>query len=171
MVLDADLDAPGVASMLAGHGGATAPWGIVDYLLERRLMRDVQPDAVIHLAARPRVRFTVEQPLQSSTANLLGTIAVLDSLLRAELIGKTRFVPCVLLGKEITRRVASEVQNDLGAMLDLVERDGERIILDRRGKSVAALVPITDIGLLREIEGRLDNEAATEAHKKADQLP
>ncbi len=57
-----------------------------------RLMRDVQPDAVIHLAARPRVRFTVEQPLQSSTANLLGTIAVLDSLLRAELIGKTRFV-------------------------------------------------------------------------------
>ena len=26
-----------------------------------------QPEAVIHLAARPRVRFTVEQPLQSST--------------------------------------------------------------------------------------------------------
>ena len=57
-----------------------------------RLMRAAQPAAVIHLAARPRVRFTVEQPLQSSTANLLGTIAVLDSLLRAELIGKTRLV-------------------------------------------------------------------------------
>ena len=57
-----------------------------------RLMREAQPEAVIHLAARPRVRFTVEQPLQSSTANLLGTIAVLDSLLRAELIGKTRLV-------------------------------------------------------------------------------
>ena len=57
-----------------------------------RLMRDAQPEAVIHLAARPRIRFTVEQPLQSSTANLLGTIAVLDSLLRAELIEKTRFV-------------------------------------------------------------------------------
>ena len=57
-----------------------------------RLMREAQPEAVIHLAARPRVRFTVEQPLQSSTANLLGTIAVLDSLLRAELIEKTRFV-------------------------------------------------------------------------------
>ena len=52
------------------------------------LMREAQPEAVIHLAARPRVRFTVEQPLQSSTANLLGTITVLDSLLRAELIGK-----------------------------------------------------------------------------------
>ena len=57
-----------------------------------RLMREAQPEAVIHLAARSRVRFTVEQPLQSSTANLLGTIAVLDSLLRAELIEKTRFV-------------------------------------------------------------------------------
>ena len=57
-----------------------------------RLVRAAQPDAVIHLAARPRVRFTVEQPLASSTANLLGTITVLDSLLRAELIGKTRFV-------------------------------------------------------------------------------
>jgi UDP-glucose 4-epimerase len=57
-----------------------------------RLMREAQPAAVIHLAARPRVRFTVEQPLQSSTANLLGTISVLDSLLHADLIGKTRLV-------------------------------------------------------------------------------
>ena len=57
-----------------------------------RLMREAQPEAVIHLAARSQVRFTVEQPLQSSMANLLGTITVLDSLLRAELIEKTRFV-------------------------------------------------------------------------------
>jgi len=57
-----------------------------------RLIRAARPDAVIHLAARPRVRFTVEQPLASSTANLLGTITVLDSLLRAELVEKTRFV-------------------------------------------------------------------------------
>ena len=37
VVLDADLDAPGVGSLLAAHDGATAPWGIVDYLLERRI--------------------------------------------------------------------------------------------------------------------------------------
>ena len=43
VVLDADLDAPGVASMLAGHGGATAPWGIVDYLLERRVRGNAEP--------------------------------------------------------------------------------------------------------------------------------
>ena len=65
---------------------------VVDASEMVRLMREVQPNAVIHLAARPRVQFTVERPLQSSTVNLLGTIAVLDSLLRAELIRKTRFV-------------------------------------------------------------------------------
>ena len=43
VVLDADLDAPGVASLLAGHDGATAPWGIVDYLLERRVCADMDP--------------------------------------------------------------------------------------------------------------------------------
>lgn len=43
VVLDADLDAPGVASLLAGHDGATAPWGVVDYLLERRVCQEVEP--------------------------------------------------------------------------------------------------------------------------------
>ena len=37
-VLDADLDAPGVGSLLAGHDGVTAGCGIVDYLLEQRLL-------------------------------------------------------------------------------------------------------------------------------------
>ena len=41
-VLDADLDAPGVGYMLAGHDGATAPCGIVDYLLERRVLKDTE---------------------------------------------------------------------------------------------------------------------------------
>ena len=39
-VVDADLDAPGVGSLLAGRDGAVAPWGIVDYLLERRVVGD-----------------------------------------------------------------------------------------------------------------------------------
>ena len=43
VVVDADLEAPGVASLLAGHDGATAPWGIVDYLLERRVCLDMEP--------------------------------------------------------------------------------------------------------------------------------
>jgi len=38
VVLDADLDAPGLGSLLTGHDGSTASWGIVDYLLEKPIL-------------------------------------------------------------------------------------------------------------------------------------
>ena len=38
VVLDVDLDAPGVGFLLSAHDGATAPWGIVDYLVEQPLL-------------------------------------------------------------------------------------------------------------------------------------
>ena len=38
--------------------------------------------------------------------------------------------------------------------LDLVQRDSTRIMLDQKEKGVAAMVPITDIALLRGIEDR-----------------
>ncbi len=41
-VLDADLDAPGVGYLLAGHDGSTAQWGIVDYLLEQRVLKETE---------------------------------------------------------------------------------------------------------------------------------
>lgn len=46
-VLDFDLDAPGVGSLLAGYDGATAAWGIADYLLERPIAAD---DGTLDLA-------------------------------------------------------------------------------------------------------------------------
>jgi len=49
---------------------------------------------------------------------------------------------------------------------DVVNRSAygkERIVLTRRGKSVAAVVPIEDLELLEEIEDRLDVEAARKA--------
>ena len=39
-VVDADLDAPGVGSLLAGQDGVVASSGVVDYLLERRIAGD-----------------------------------------------------------------------------------------------------------------------------------
>ena len=39
-VLDADLDAPGVGSLLAGYDGTVASYGITDYLLEQRILRE-----------------------------------------------------------------------------------------------------------------------------------
>jgi hypothetical protein len=43
VVLDADLDAPGVGSLLAGYDGATAAQGIVDYLLEQPILEAGNP--------------------------------------------------------------------------------------------------------------------------------
>ena len=37
-VVDADLDAPGVGTLLAGHEGAVASCGVTDYLLEQRIL-------------------------------------------------------------------------------------------------------------------------------------
>jgi cellulose biosynthesis protein BcsQ len=38
VVLDVDLDAPGVGFLLTAHEGATASWGVVDYLIEQPLL-------------------------------------------------------------------------------------------------------------------------------------
>jgi len=35
VAIDADLDAPGLGHLLSATGGETAPWGVVDYLLEK----------------------------------------------------------------------------------------------------------------------------------------
>lgn len=52
---------------------------------------------------------------------------------------------------------------------DLVNRSayrGERIILTRRGKGVAAVVPLEDLQLLEQIEDRIDLEEARKALKE-----
>ncbi len=62
----------------------------VDWLV--CLLRDTKPEAVIHLAAVPRVAYSVEHPLQSATVNEMGTLALLSAILSAELAGRTRLV-------------------------------------------------------------------------------
>jgi len=42
----------------------------------------------------------------------------------------------------------------------------ERIVITRRGKDLAAVVPIEDLKLLEEIEDRIDLEAARKALKE-----
>ena len=70
----------------------------------------------------------------------------------------------------MTRLTASSVRDAFAATLDRVADGGERIILDRHGKSVAALVPIEDLQLLRQIEDQLDNEAAAKAGKEPERI-
>ena len=71
----------------------------------------------------------------------------------------------------MTRLSASAVREDFAETLNRVAYRGERIVLDRRGKSVAALVPLEDLELLRRIEDLLDNEAATDARKEQGRVP
>ncbi len=63
----------------------------------------------------------------------------------------------------MTRLPASQVRTELADTLNRVAYGGERIVLHRRGKDVAVLVPLADLELLRALEDRLDNEAADEA--------
>jgi prevent-host-death family protein len=58
----------------------------------------------------------------------------------------------------MTRLAAHKACENFSDTLDRVADKGERIILHRRGKNVAALVPVEDLALLEELEDRLDVE-------------
>ena len=58
---------------------------------------------------------------------------------------------------------ASAAREDFSELLNQVSYLGERIIVHRRGKNVAALVSLEDLQLIQEIEDHLDNAAADAA--------
>lgn len=66
-----------------------------------------------------------------------------------------------------------ELRNSLSEVLDRAEHHGERIVIHRRGKAAAALVPLEDLKLLErlieEAEDRLDVEAARAALAESDE--
>ena len=67
------------------------------------------------------------------------------------------------------RRVsASEVRDGFSDAINRVVYGHERIVLERHGKPVVALVPVADLKLLEELEDRLDLEAAREALAEAE---
>ena len=51
-------------------------------------------------------------------------------------------------------------REDFAELLNQVAYAGERIILHRRGKNVAAIVTMADLQLLQDLEDRIDNTAA-----------
>lgn len=63
-----------------------------------------------------------------------------------------------------------ELKRSLGAVLDRAEAKGRRVVIQRRGKDVAALVPIEDLKLLERLieeeEDRIDLAAAEAALAK-----
>jgi prevent-host-death family protein len=58
------------------------------------------------------------------------------------------------------------IRAKLADALNRVAYTGERIVLERRGKGVAALVSMEDLALLEEMENQADIRAAKKALKE-----
>lgn len=71
-------------------------------------------------------------------------------------------------GSDLT---ASKARDAFADTINRVAYRGERIILRRRGKALAAVVPISDLAFLEEMEDRLDIEAARKALKEKGRIP
>jgi len=63
----------------------------------------------------------------------------------------------------MTRVSAGQARKDFSSALNRVAFGRERLILHRRGKDVAALVPMEDLALLEALEDRLDLDDARAA--------
>ena len=57
----------------------------------------------------------------------------------------------------------TDARQKLADTINRVAYGKERIVLRRRGKDIAALVPVEDLALLEELEDRSDMEAARAA--------
>jgi prevent-host-death family protein len=66
-----------------------------------------------------------------------------------------------------------ELRQSLADILNRAEYQGERIVIHRRGKDAAAIIPIEDLKLLERLvedaEDRLDVEAARAALAESDE--
>ncbi len=63
----------------------------------------------------------------------------------------------------MVRLAVSRARGDLAEALNRVAYTGERIVLERRGKRVAAIVSVEDLDLLEQLENRMDLEDARKA--------
>ena len=63
----------------------------------------------------------------------------------------------------------SKARDDFAEMINKVAYLGERVVLGRHGKPIAAIIPIDDLAFLEELENRMDVEAAKRALAESDE--
>lgn len=63
----------------------------------------------------------------------------------------------------MTRLPATQARIRFAELVNDVAFGGERVVLQRHGKDIAAVVPIEDLALLEELEDRIDLDAARKA--------
>ncbi|MCP4601933.1 MAG: type II toxin-antitoxin system Phd/YefM family antitoxin [Proteobacteria bacterium] len=68
----------------------------------------------------------------------------------------------------MVRLNASEARHDFADVINRVAYRGERIVLHRRGKDVAAIISLEDLELLERLEDDKDLKAAKAALKEAE---
>jgi prevent-host-death family protein len=61
------------------------------------------------------------------------------------------------------RQPASKARERFADILNEVSVRGDRVVLDRHGKAVAAMIPIEDLEMLEALEDRYDIELARQA--------
>jgi prevent-host-death family protein len=64
-----------------------------------------------------------------------------------------------------------DVRNTFSDYLNRASYQGQRIVIERRGKPVAALVSLEDLELLNALEDRADVKAAKKARKEKGEVP
>lgn len=65
---------------------------VQDKALVEGLLGEFRPDVLFHLAAIPLVSFSVENPFFTAEANVMGTMSLLEGVVKAGLAEKTRVV-------------------------------------------------------------------------------
>jgi prevent-host-death family protein len=63
----------------------------------------------------------------------------------------------------------SKARDDFAEMINQVAYRGERVVLDRHGKPIAAIIPIDDLAFLEELENHMNVEAAERALAESDE--
>jgi prevent-host-death family protein len=75
-------------------------------------------------------------------------------------------------GTGLTRLSTTKAREAFSDIINRVSYRGERIVLERRGKDVVALVPVEDLKLIEEIEDRMDlEEALRRLREEPDTIP
>ncbi len=64
-----------------------------------------------------------------------------------------------------------EAKNTFSDLLNRVALKKERFILTDRGRSLAAIIPMDELELLRKLEDRMDTEAAEKALEEPGTIP
>jgi antitoxin (DNA-binding transcriptional repressor) of toxin-antitoxin stability system len=71
----------------------------------------------------------------------------------------------------MTRVAATALRGDLAETIGRVAFGGERVILERYGKGVVAVVPLADLALLEALEDRVDLDAIRASLRASESEP